>query len=226
MAQPARKTKVAPKPPAGAAPRGRPTPERIAAIGAAIRQAALELFVDVGFEAASMDAIAARAGVSKGTLYSRYDSKEPLFRAILDEQNDAWSKRAGAHDHLLPDELGPRLRYHARILLDVFGWPEYRRISRLLDTAAPSMPELARHWEEIGTKRYLRFLASEIAKTAATVSEADCQLYASVFLFALTGRFRADSELGPDNREAIIAYTDGVIAMIELAAADARRPNR
>ena len=41
--------------------------------------AALDLFVDRGFAATRLDDVAARAGVSKGTLYLYFESKEALF---------------------------------------------------------------------------------------------------------------------------------------------------
>ncbi len=47
--------------------------------------AALELFVEKGFAATRLDDIAARAGVSKGTLYLYFDSKEALFKAVVEE---------------------------------------------------------------------------------------------------------------------------------------------
>lgn len=216
MTQPARRAKVASNRPAGAAPRGRPTPERIAAIDAAIRQAALELFLDHGFEAASMDAIALRAGVAKGTLYARYETKEPLFRAILEDELKRWSQRAGEQDHLLPAELAPRLRHHARVLIDVFDWPEYRRISRLLEAAVATLPDLARHWEEIGTNRYLRFLAEDMARAAGGAA-ADWDFHAQVFVFAISGRVRAENRVSAEGRERTLAFADRLIDMIELA---------
>ncbi len=45
--------------------------------------AALELFVEKGFTAARADEVAQRAGVSKGTLYLYYPSKEELFKAVI-----------------------------------------------------------------------------------------------------------------------------------------------
>jgi len=45
--------------------------------------AAIELFVEKGFAATRLDDIAARAGVSKGTLYLYFDSKEALFKAVV-----------------------------------------------------------------------------------------------------------------------------------------------
>ena len=47
--------------------------------------AALELFVERGFAATRLDDVARRAGVSKGTLYLYFDSKDDLFKAIVRE---------------------------------------------------------------------------------------------------------------------------------------------
>ena len=44
------------------------------------------MFLAQGFDAASMGAIAREAGVSKGTLYVYFKSKEELFEAIVEEQ--------------------------------------------------------------------------------------------------------------------------------------------
>jgi AcrR family transcriptional regulator len=45
--------------------------------------AALELFVEKGFSATRSDEVASRAGVSKGTLYLYFPSKEELFKAVV-----------------------------------------------------------------------------------------------------------------------------------------------
>ena len=45
--------------------------------------AALELFVERGFAATRLDDVAAHAGVSKGTLYLYFESKEDLFKAVV-----------------------------------------------------------------------------------------------------------------------------------------------
>src|SRR5271155_5836891 len=45
--------------------------------------AALEEFADRGFAAAKMDDIARRAGVSKGSLYLYFETKEEIFRAVV-----------------------------------------------------------------------------------------------------------------------------------------------
>jgi len=59
--------------------RGSDTQERI--LGAAY-----QLFYERGFTRISMDAVAARAGVTKRTLYNRFDSKDALFGEMLKRQ--------------------------------------------------------------------------------------------------------------------------------------------
>ncbi len=56
---------------------------------AAVIAAAIEEFLAAGFDATSMDRIAARASVSKRTVYNHFPSKEALFAAILRQLWDA-----------------------------------------------------------------------------------------------------------------------------------------
>src|SRR3954470_11265903 len=65
----------------------RPTrAEKHAATTSALLAAAAETFAERGFEAATMEQIADRVGLSKGALYYRYKTKEDLFLALLDER--------------------------------------------------------------------------------------------------------------------------------------------
>lgn len=50
---------------------------------AELMSAALDLFVERGFAATRLEDVAARAGVSKGTLYLYFSSKEDLFKAVV-----------------------------------------------------------------------------------------------------------------------------------------------
>lgn len=62
-----------------------PARRRKEARPAELTAAALALFVERGFAATRLDDIAERAGVSKGTLYLYFDSKEALFKAVIRE---------------------------------------------------------------------------------------------------------------------------------------------
>src|SRR5512145_2567634 len=46
--------------------------------------AALEVFVEKGFSATRLDDVAARAGVSKGTVYLYFKNKDALFKAVIE----------------------------------------------------------------------------------------------------------------------------------------------
>ena len=58
---------------------------RKAARPAELTAAALEVFVERGYAATRLEDIAARAGVSKSTLYLYFENKEELFKAVIRE---------------------------------------------------------------------------------------------------------------------------------------------
>jgi AcrR family transcriptional regulator len=64
-------------------PRTRPRSRRKESRPGELLAAALELFVERGFAATRLDDVAARAGVSKGTLYLYYAGKDELFKAVV-----------------------------------------------------------------------------------------------------------------------------------------------
>ncbi|MGX6446491.1 TetR/AcrR family transcriptional regulator [Patulibacter sp. S7RM1-6] len=89
-----------------------PKPAHLLSAGSAAKRrtvlaAARDLFVSQGVDRVSMDAVAARAGVSKATVYSHFGDKQRLFRAILvdaTESLDAFARQViGAH---LGDDAG------------------------------------------------------------------------------------------------------------------------
>src|SRR5262252_7462295 len=53
---------------------------------AEILDAALAAFAERGFAATRLDDVAARAGITKGTLYLYFSSKEELFKAVVRQQ--------------------------------------------------------------------------------------------------------------------------------------------
>ncbi len=63
--------------------RGRPTQAEALAIEQRIRQAAIEAFVDNGFDGTTMEAVAAAAGITKRTLYAKFSDKRALFAAVI-----------------------------------------------------------------------------------------------------------------------------------------------
>lgn len=114
---------------------------------AELLSAALSVFTERGFAGARLEDIAARAGVSKGTLYLYYENKEELFKAAVRE-------------HVLPsvaaaEDLARTEGVSATQLLTwlLRGW--YERMSearvsaipKLIISEAGNFPELARFYD-------------------------------------------------------------------------------
>jgi len=79
-----------------------------------ILQAALEVFSEHGFTATRLDDIANRAGVTKGTIYVYFESKEELFLATVKEQTEPVFQHLAA---LLEHPEGPAIEMLRRHLL-------------------------------------------------------------------------------------------------------------
>ena len=63
---------------------GRPTLEEAARLDLAVRESALALFLEHGYDATSMAAIARAADTTKASLYARFASKEAVFTSVLE----------------------------------------------------------------------------------------------------------------------------------------------
>ena len=75
----------------------------------AIERAALELFAEVGIDAASVRLIAERAGVTEGALYRHHSSKDQLVRALFFRYFESYAlllKQAQAQSDVLAERIG------------------------------------------------------------------------------------------------------------------------
>lgn len=114
-----------------------------------IHLAAQSIFMEYGFEAASMDAIATDAGVSKPTLYRYYHNKETLFIATLRQLmlEQATSAETFIHLQQIPVEsleiLEQSLVRWAQIILENALQPAYLGLVRILIYEIPRFPALA-----------------------------------------------------------------------------------
>jgi AcrR family transcriptional regulator len=138
-------------------PRGRP---RRAATGAAIVEAALAVLAERGFQAATMDAIAARAGVGKNTIYRRWRSKEELIADALRELTAELEPKADG-------DLRALLLEHLLDLERVFGDPLLGRLLPGLLGELQSNPEFAAAWAD----RVVRPRRQEIVELLARALE-------------------------------------------------------
>ena len=118
----------------------------------AIVQAAIAEFRDNGFEATSVDKVAARAEVSKRTLYNHFPSKDELFAAIL---RILWE--SSASELRRPYEPGRPVREQLLLLvqgkLAMLADDSFLALARVAIAAGLHSPERAREMvERIGEK--------------------------------------------------------------------------
>jgi TetR/AcrR family transcriptional regulator of autoinduction and epiphytic fitness len=110
---------------------------------AAIISAAIEEFLAAGYDATSMDRIAARASVSKRTVYNHFPSKEALFAAILHQLWDA-SQSADAPTYRPNEPLRAQLLELLSRKLRLLNDESFLSLARVAIAAGIHSPERAR----------------------------------------------------------------------------------
>ncbi len=153
--------------------RGRP---RDTAKDEAILQAAGDLFMEHGYEAVSLDAVAQRAGVSKATIYARYADKDALFAAVLRQE----CERAVSLDSFSPDpnqSVRDTLIVLATRFLDLVTGDKAMQMNRVIvaETArAPRMAELFYETAVLTLKnRFAAWLRAETVRGRLNVRDPD-----------------------------------------------------
>lgn len=106
---------------------------------AAILSAARELFLANGFDRSSVDAVAARAEVSKRTVYDYFGDKQTLLHAVVDSVGQSL---VGTIRRILDDTLTDRteaagledvlVEFSMRVSTDMLGSAEYATLQRLV----------------------------------------------------------------------------------------------
>lgn len=128
-------------------PQGRREQQKEAKRSALI-DAALAVFSRVGFAAAKIDDVAEEAGVSKGTVYLYFESKEKLFEGMV------MSKMLPVLNDIAelvgnPDESATeRLKKHMKLFYERVIDGDRRLIMRLIMAEGPNFPHLAKYYHE------------------------------------------------------------------------------
>lgn len=148
-----------------------------------ILDGAYRMFIRQGFDASSMGDVAKEAGVSKGTLYVYFDSKERLFQELVREEKDRQFPKIFSVD---PAETDVRAaltrigRQFARFVTQSHVVMAMRTITAM----AERMPDIALDFFENGPRvcsdQLARYFRSQIA--AGTLAMPDVELAAVQFL--------------------------------------------
>ncbi|MEI6758879.1 MAG: TetR/AcrR family transcriptional regulator [Betaproteobacteria bacterium] len=110
-------------------------------------EAALELFVQKGFAATKAEEVAKLAGVSKGTLFLYFASKEDLFKAVVRENIIGRFLEWNAEFELFKGSTADMLRYCMRSWWERIGSTKASGITKLMMSEARNFPELAVFFE-------------------------------------------------------------------------------
>lgn len=133
---------------------------------AAIMAAAWDLFVADGFERTSVDAVAARAGVSKRTVYDYFGDKSALLVAVVEAALAALIDeiRAAVTANLLDvDDLeGALLAFTRRVAATTLGSATYASLISVLAAEGAHLEAVRADWienapEEVIAERFAEF---------------------------------------------------------------------
>jgi AcrR family transcriptional regulator len=148
-----------------------------------VMDGAREIFMSAGFDAASMNDIARAAGVSKGTLYAYFDSKEALFEALIREERANQPER----NTMFPaDEPDPAkaLALYGRALVAHVTKSDALTQARVVAFAAAKFPRLGQAFYEAGPEFGVRMLKARLEAfvAAGTLEIGDATLAARQFI--------------------------------------------
>ncbi|MGR3375037.1 TetR/AcrR family transcriptional regulator [Salipiger abyssi] len=184
-----------------------------------ILEGAWRVFVDQGFDAASMNSICKAAGVSKGTLYVYFENKADLFVALVE------SKRQALFDGIVgrlaeAGSIEERLLAYATGLAAQLSSDDVIRAQRIVVSVVERMPELGIRCYEAGARQFLNRLETFLREEteAGNLAVSDPALAASQFVeLSTTNTWRArlfgrrpdapdDAEIDRVAREAVRVF--------------------
>ena len=137
---------------------------RKAARPAEIVTAALEVFVERGFAAARLEEVARRAGVTKGTLYLYFKSKEALFKAVVRETIVPVIAQGEALAQSFPGTARELVERLVRENWRLVGETDLAGIPKLMMAEAATFPQLTRFYYEEVVARGHRLMAGVIER--------------------------------------------------------------
>jgi TetR/AcrR family transcriptional regulator, mexJK operon transcriptional repressor len=174
-----------------------------------ILDAARKLFMEWGYGAASMDAIARQAGVSKATLYTHFDSKDALFAALIVMECKHFAEQIGLRAFDEPD-IRVALRSLAEDFNNLLCRDESLAMYRIVVAEAPRFPELGRIFYDSGPRVMIDRIADLIAGAAkrGLLNVRDARIAAVQFISLVRGDTHFTRILGvkPASKNAAADY--------------------
>ena len=166
----------------------------------AILQGAKAAFLKEGFGGASMDQVAALAGVSKMTVYRHFGSKEDLFAGVITDLCQFIV--AEDLDAIFAQEPQQALRAFARKMTDIVFEPDTAELHRIVIAESRRFPKLGQLFYQTGPQACIDALEAFFVrhKGDPNLKVADPRRSAEEFLELLRGYSHLKMLLGIEKR--------------------------
>lgn len=166
-----------------------------------IVEVATGLFVEKGYAAVNLDEVARQAGIAKGTLYRYYDSKENLFRAVVQQ---AIAENKGVLELAAPAMGGTLAELVPRLLMaagDTSGANNAPALARLVIAESQAFPDLAKIWHDEVVSRVLSLITERIQQSQeeGEIKPGDPRAYALTIVGPLVMALLFRNVFGPSS---------------------------
>ncbi|MBL0917536.1 MAG: TetR/AcrR family transcriptional regulator [Hydrogenophaga sp.] len=182
--------------------------------------AALALFVEKGFAATRVEEVAARAGVSKGTLFLYFPSKEDLFKAVVRENIAGRFPLWTAELAEFTGSSAELVRYAMHTWWEHVGMTPASGITKLVMSEAGSFPEIAAFYQQEviipGNDLLKRILQRGVERGEFRAMDLDYAVYSLIapMIFLLTWKHSMAPCCPPSQQLDPITFIDTQVDLI------------
>ena len=177
---------------------GRPSHEEALRRDERLVEIAAAIFMERGFDATTIDAVAEAASVGKATLYARYRDKAALFAAVVQRQIDRWLFVSAMETPGLGERVEDVLLAMGRRMAAAILVPEAIAINRIVTAQAVRFPELAHRAHREAWQRSNASIAAVLDHFTRNgqIAVEDSEMTADLFLSLVVGRLSRLAMLG------------------------------
>ena len=192
---------------------GRPTREQAAARHEELLETALDLFLEHGYELATIEMIAAKVGMTKRTVYARYPDKAALFLAAVRRAIERQVMPREEMERLDQGDLAATLEAIGRRRIRQVMTPEGLRLQRVINSESYRFPEIFTLHNELSTAPVIAFLTDLLDRAAAegAIAPTNSGRVARAFLSMVVGgqvrAIVAGRPPTPDQLDERVAFT-------------------
>lgn len=178
--------------------------------------AALDLFLEHGFEQTTIEAVAAQVSMTKRTIYARYEDKRALFLAAVDRAIERSLIPENRLMELDPADCEGTLRAVAMMRVENVMTPQGLRLQRIINTESYRFPEIFMRSYERSGQPAMQFVADLLRRhsDAGALAIDDPEMAASIFMsMVVSGPVRIIVSGNPMPREEIERRVDCAIGL-------------